>query len=203
MNEVLNVILQRRSVRSYKPDPIPSELLEAILRAGVAAPHGGPKEPWRFLVIQKDEFKEKLVEALKRGFDRACGGPPKDGYWCTFFANAPVVIAVAFKPTSMGGHPQRTEDGIGIASSACAIENMLLAATSLGLGGCWVGPLWEAKEDFEAVLGLEPPWEFLAFVSLGYTREKVRRDRTKVFGDMVQFVDAQPAAPAEACRPRG
>ena len=192
MNTVVDTIIHRRSVRSYKPDAIPYDMLDAILRAGCAAPHGGPKEPWRFLVIQKDELKQKLLEALKRGIDCACGGPPKDGYWCAFFASAPVVIAVAFKPTSMGGHPQRTEDSIGIASAACAIENMLLAATSLGLGACWVGPLWEAKEDFEGVLDLESPWEFLAFVSVGFSQEKVKRDCAKVLGDMVQFVDVQP-----------
>ena len=202
VNRTLDTIIHRRSVRSYKPDPIPAGALDAILRAGCAAPHGVPREPWRLLVIQQDQIKQRLLDALKRGIDRACGGPPKNGYWCMFFADAPVVIAVAFAPTSMGGHSPRTEDSIGIASAACAIENMLLAAASLGLGACWVGPLWEAKEEFEAVLGLRRPWEFLAFVSVGYTDENPRREQPKGLGDMVQFMDAQPGAPADADKPR-
>ena len=190
MNPVIDAIMHRRSVRSYKPDAVSGEIRDAILRAGCAAPYGGAEEPWRFLVIEKADLKRKLLRALKLGVDRVCGGPPEDGYWCTFFAEAPLVIAVAFKPTSMGEYPPRTEDSIGIASAACAIENMLLAAASLGLGACWVGPLWEAKEDFESTLGLRRPWEFLAFVAVGYPGENPRRERTKEFGDIVQFLDA-------------
>ena len=197
MNPVIETIRHRRSIRSYKPDPVPAEVRDAILRAGCSAPFGGPHEPWRLLVIEKPDIKRRLLDALKRGIDRAYGGPPKNGYWCTFFAEAPLLVAVAFKPTSMGEYPPRTEDSIGIASAACAIENMLLAATSLGLGACWVGPLWEAKEDFEAVLGLEPPWEFLAFLSAGYTTESLRRGQAKTCGNMVRFMDAQPRASAD------
>ena len=185
-------------MRSYKPDAVPEDVRDAILRAGCAAPYGGPEQPWRLLVIEEQALRQALLEALKRGIDRCYGGPPANGYWCTFFAEAPLVIAVAFKPTSMGDHPPRTEDSIGIASAACAIENMLLAASSLGLGACWVGPLWESKDDFEAVLGLQQPWEFLAFVPVGYTDKGLKRERAKGFGDMVHFVDAQPKAGTDA-----
>jgi len=189
MNPVIDTIIYRHSVRSYKPEPISAQVMDAILRAGCAAPHGGPEEPWRFLVMQDVDIKYRLVEALKRGIDRSYDGPPKDGYWNAFLGDAPVVIAVAFKPTSMGEYPPRTEDCIGIASAACAIENMLIAAASLRLGACWVGPPWEAKEDLEEILGLQPPWEILAFVCLGYTDENIRRDQAKPLGGMVRFLD--------------
>jgi nitroreductase len=107
------------------------------------------------------------------------------------------VVAVAFKPTSMGEYPRRTEDCIGIASAACAIQNMLLAAAALGLGASWVGPLWEAKQDFETVLGLEPPWEFLAFVSIGYTAAMLRRGQVKALGNMVRFIDTRTGDQAD------
>ena len=198
MNETIDVILHRRSVRSFQPEPLPRKTLNAILLAGCAAPHGGPAEPWRLVVIQKDETKRQLLVALKRGIDRACGGQPKDGYWCTFFVGAPVVVAVTFKPTSMRGPDERTELGIGVGSAACAIENMLIAAAALGLGACWVGPLPEAKAEFEELLGIKPPWEFLALVPIGRPDPQAlarpawnaqRREEARVFRELVQFVD--------------
>jgi nitroreductase len=129
------VILHRRSVRSYKPEPIPEATPNMMLQAGCAAPHGGPEEPWRSLVIRSAETKEQLLDGLKWGIDRAYGGP-RDRCWWTFFAEASVVIAVLVKPTSMGEYPGRVEYGIGVASAACAIENMLLASAALGLGAC-------------------------------------------------------------------
>ena len=100
-----------------------------------------------------------------------------------------MVIAVAFKPTSMGEYPERVELGIGVASAACAIGNMLLASASLGLAASWFGPFPEAKEEFEAILGIKPPWEFLAFVAIGKSTEDIRRKRTKALGNMMQFID--------------
>jgi nitroreductase len=196
MNPVIETIYHRRSIRSYTADPVPAELRDEILRAGCSAPHGGPEEPWRFLVIEKADIKQQLLDAYKRAKDRQFGGPSKvtDQYWNAFFAKAPLVIAVAFKPTSMDEHPPRTEVtiSIGIASAACAIENMLLAAKSLGLGACWVGPFPDAKEEFEAILSLKPPWELLALVPIGYTAEDLNRDHVKTFGNMVRFMDAEP-----------
>lgn len=99
------------------------------------------------------------------------------------------MIAVAFKPTSMGEYPERVELEIGVASAACAVENILLASASLGLAASLFGPLSEAKEEFEAVLGIKPPWEFLAFVAIGKSTEDIRRKKTKALGNMVQFID--------------
>jgi nitroreductase len=200
MNPVIETILHRRAIRSYKPDPVPAELRDEILRAGCAAPFGGPEQPWRLLVIEKAGTKRQLLDAYKRGKDRLCGEGSKDEYryWNEFVATAPLVIAVAFKPTSMEAQPPRTEEtmAIGIASAACAIENMLIAAASLGLGACWTGPFLDASE-LETVLEIRPPWELLSLVPVGYTTASLRRDQAMTFGNMVRFVDAEPRASAD------
>jgi len=189
MNEAIDVILHRRSVRAYKPEAIPEETLKIILQAGCAAPHGGPAGPWKFLVIRNDQLKRQLLDAEKRGIDRVQGGPPKDGYWNSFFAHAPVVIAVAFKPTSVGGFDEESEIRIGLSSAACAMENMLLAAAAMGLGACLAGPMPEAKDDFEAILGIEPPWEFIALIPIGKPAQPARREKVKPVGESVEFLD--------------
>lgn len=190
MNEAIDLIIHRRSVRSYEQEDIPDEVLNTILQAGCAAPFAGPEEPWRLLVIRRKETKERLTEARRRG-----GGPPSHIEWCM---EAPVVIGVAFKPTSMGGHSDRTELAMGVSSAASAIQNMLLAAAALGYGGSWCGSFTGAKAELEKALGIEAPWEFLAFIPIGKPSEPARHKDPKPLEKMVKYVDAEPAGAGNA-----
>jgi len=62
MNQVLEAIRNRRSVRSYKPKPIPRDILNTLIEAGNMAPTGGNRQPWRFVVVEDPEFKRKLLQ---------------------------------------------------------------------------------------------------------------------------------------------
>ena len=90
----------------------------------------------------------------------------------------------------MGGHPERIELGIGVASAACSIQNMLLTSVAFGLGAGWVGPADESKQEFEDFFGIKKPWEFLALIPVGKPKGKVRRDNPKPVGENVIFFDA-------------
>lgn len=123
MHNTVDLILHRRSLHAFRPDPIPDEAVKIILQSACAAPYGGPDDPRKFFVVTKEETKQKLLAIMKHGQDRES---QKHGWkgenWNTYFVRAPVVVAVFFKPTSMGGHPKRVELGIGIASAACSIH---------------------------------------------------------------------------------
>lgn len=189
-NEAIDVILHRRSVRRYEPEPIPPATVNTVLRAACAAPYGGFEPPVRFVVVRSAAAREALAKAEKDGVDRDWKAKPdREKYHNLFFSAAPVLVAVLFKPTSVGGFDARSEERIGLCSAACAIENMLLAAAALGLGACWVGPMPEAKGEFEAVLGVEAPWDFLALVAIGKPAEKARKDGPAALGDTVEFLD--------------
>jgi len=191
MNDIVDLILHRRSLHSFRPDPIPDESLTAILQAACSAPYGGPDEPRKFFVVTKKETKQKLLAIMKDGQRRAMREQGWSGnHWNTYFADAPVVIAVFFKPTSMGGRPERIELGIGAASAACSIQNILLTSLALGLGAGWVGPADESKTEFEEFFGVQAPWEFFALIPVGKPAEKTRREAPKPVGDNVIYFDA-------------
>lgn len=117
-NDVLKTIKSRRSVRAYKPDAVPSELLDAVLEAGTYAPTGGGRQSPVIVAVTSAKIRNQIAE-----LNAAIMGKDVDPYY-----GAPVIILVLAEGTA------RTfiEDG------SCVLENMMLAASSLGLGSVWV-----------------------------------------------------------------
>jgi len=164
MNPVIEVINKRRSVRSYESKPIPRDVINTIIEAGNQAPSRGRVvkgeiffQPWRFVVVEDPEFKQKLVETTlpiwKKGtefmketapetYEKAMKlyetRPDKD----VIYHSAPVIIFV-IGPTSYA------------VSCALACENIMLAACSLGLGSGYVGFGANVKGNADVVKALE------------------------------------------------
>lgn len=114
--ETLQAILRRRSVREYREDPIPRADLRRILEAGRQAPSAGNRQPWHFLVVGDREQRRKLA--------RACDGQ-------TWIADAAYILVAVGMP-----HVSPKWYAVDV---AIALENIVLAACSLGYGTCWVG----------------------------------------------------------------
>ena len=160
MNIVLDAIKKRRSIRAYESTTVPRDLIEKIIEAGNQAPFTSitRSQPWRFVVVENNEFKQKLlqttmpfwkntIEPMKQDqpeiykmatmlYDAM--DEPKD----VIYYNAPVIIFVV-GPTN---NPL---------SSALACENMMIAAQSLGLGSCYVGFGGMVKGNAEVVQALD------------------------------------------------
>ena len=117
-NEVLNVIKKRRSIRTYKADAIQEEILNAVLEAGTFAPTGGGKQSPIIVAITSPQYRKKIAE-----LNAEVMGAESDPYY-----GAPVVVLVL----ADGNTNTFIEDG------SCVLENMMLAAASLGLGSVWV-----------------------------------------------------------------
>ena len=149
--EVQRTIDARKSVRSYMPRPIPDEVLARVLEAGRLSPSAVNYQPWHFVVVTDPEKKKVLSE----------------GQYGKFVAEAPVVIVgLADKVRSPKWH---------IVDTTIALQTMVLAATSEGLGTCWVGSFPEGK--VRQALGVPDDYVILALIPLGYSRE--RDDRGK------------------------
>lgn len=146
--EAMEAILTRRSTRRMKPDLPPRELIEQVIEAGRAAPSGSNSQATHFLVITKPSVLSELAALVEQAFAAMEAGPDayvslrhavsaakKGGY--VFHYNAPVLIVTANKK----GY------GNAIADSACALENMMIAANALGLGSCWINQLHWLDED--------------------------------------------------------
>jgi len=153
--DVLEAIKGRRSVRAFKSEDVSEEIVEKLVDAGRWAPSAGNIQPWEFIVVRKPEIKRRLVEA-------ALGQ--------TFIEEAPVVIVVCANETrSSQGYGVRGKTLYCIQDTAAAIQNIHLAAYSLGLGTCWVGAFREeeARKTLKIPHGIRP----VAIIPVGYPAE--------------------------------
>lgn len=120
MNEKLKMIFSRRSIRNYTIEQVSDEEVRQILEAGMAAPSACCKDPWRFIVINKPEVKQAIAKHLPNGHFLP-------------FASVGIVILGDIEQAHANNESFMLQD------CAAAIENMLLAATAIGLGSCWLG----------------------------------------------------------------
>jgi len=126
MNEVLNTIQNRRTIRRFRPDPIESEKLRMILEAGRWAPSFSNLQPWKFIAVKDKELKNALDAVAKESVL----------HWGIH--QAPVVILVCVD--------RRVDPLHAIEAGAAATQNMALAAQSLGLGSGWIG-IWGTEAE--------------------------------------------------------
>jgi nitroreductase len=176
-NETLKTIKDRHSVRTFTRDEVTDEEISLLLQAANAAPSAHNQQAWQFIVLRGDKKQElaQLVTTQSIAFPRPAAALLRMG--AKSILSAPVVIAVAntgdlikhgtelFKVEKERAHDFfRTME---IQSSAAAVENLLLAATSLGLGTVWLGVLYLIKDEVLRFLG-EPGGEFMAVVPVGH-----------------------------------
>lgn len=147
MNAVIKAIKQRRSIRRYKDKKISSKLIKEIIEAGRYAPSSHNSQPWRFVVIADRKKIRGLSDHIKRWFNRRLKLGALVGLFNKkikqesesakkrlftdqdlFFYDAPLLVLICAKP----GRFAKVD-------CACAAENMMLAARSLGIGSCWIG----------------------------------------------------------------
>lgn len=127
MNEVMQTILTRRSVRSFKNQPIEEEKLDAILQAAIYAPSGMNRQTWQFTAITNKEKIKELAQIIEQVLDRK-------GY--NLFEPAAIIITSNEKESKWA-----KED------NACALENMFIAAQSMGIGSVWINQLLEICDE--------------------------------------------------------
>lgn len=188
--QMLDAIMQRRSVRRYRPEPVSHEVIETVLTAAIWAPSAHNRQPWRFAVVETQAQKEALALAMgvRLRRDLKADGVPqavieKDASRSyDRLASAPVLIALCVTMADMDIYPDakraQNEFIMATQSAAMAGQNILLAAQDAGLGACWMcAPLFCA-EVVSSVLELPDDWQPQALITLGYPaeeREKTRR----------------------------
>lgn len=130
MNDIIRNMTERRSVRAYKPDQVPKDLLDQVLEAGRWAPSGMGRQPVLFIAVQNKSVRDELSR-----MNAAVMGGNNDPFY-----GAPTVILVLVDAAA----------GTGVEDGALALGNMLNAAYSLGLGCCWIH---RAHEMFDSAEG--------------------------------------------------
>ena len=158
------VIRSRYSVREYAPDQdVSPELVTGLLSAALEAPSAGNLQAWHFVVVRDATTRAALAHAA---LDQM------------FVATAPVVIVVCADPErSATRYGERGRVLFTLQDTAAATQNLLLAATALGLGACWVGAFDE--QEARRALGLRPGLRPVAIVPVGYPRAPGRRETSR------------------------
>lgn len=197
-NDTLEVIHRRHSIRQYAPEPVSNELLMTVLEAANCAPSAHNSQSWRFIVLrgEKKEALAKLVTEKVAQFPRPASVLMRMSAKSIY--NAPAVIAVAntAELISHGTELFKVDQEKGrdffrtmeIQNSAAAVENLLLAATSLGLSTVWLGILYMIKDDVLDFLG-EPAGEFMAVVPIGHPARPSTGPAKRPIAEVVKFMD--------------
>ena len=144
--DVFEAVRNRRSIRKFRPKPIPNEKLEMILEAGRLAPSAGNRQSWRFVVVKDRERKKALAKAA--------------GYQM-FIADAGVILVALGDPEAS---PRWFRQDPMI-----AVEHMVLAATALGYGTCWIGAFDEG--EVKRILRVPEGLVVIALLPVGFPDE--------------------------------
>jgi len=181
--ELITAIKGRRSIRRFRDEPVPIELVREVIEAGTWAPSAKNGQQWRFTVLT-GVAKKRLTDAFRAGLDdfinrfgsEASGSAPGS---CRIMEEAPAVIMVW--NTAEQGWPSEEH------SVAAAIQNMLLRAHDLGLGSLWIADIYYAKERLEKHLG--KPWKLIAAVALGYPATEGRIPSKLTVDEVTEFLE--------------
>jgi F420 biosynthesis protein FbiB-like protein len=170
----------RRSIRRFRPDPVPDPVIEDILSTATLAPSAHHRQPWRFVILRDLSIRADLSNAMARDFEQDLlrEGLPTEKIQAQVkrskerITSAPAAILLCLDMSEMDSYPdskrQSAEYIMAVQSVAAAGLQLLLAAHAHGLGGVWAcWPLF-AQESIQRALSISSTWEPQAMMFLGY-----------------------------------
>ncbi|PKK90311.1 MAG: hypothetical protein CVV64_10110 [Candidatus Wallbacteria bacterium HGW-Wallbacteria-1] len=200
-----HVMSSRRSIRKYSSEPVSRDLIERVMKAAILAPSGQNRQPWDFHILMNRSIILNLAEIVRRACLELRESVDKDklsffdNYSCffDFFRDAPAVIAVFARPytpisqlvsgESLSEKIVSVNDTTHIQSVSSAVTNLILAASSLGLGTCWNTNCVLASSEIREFLNVRMPWEFISLVSIGWPAENPSPTRRFQIEKVVHF----------------
>ena len=162
--EFMEVVRQRRSVRQYRPDPVPSEKIDYLLEAARLAPSWANGQCCTFLVVSDPRVKHELAQAGNEWIEQA-----------------PVIIVACADPKLSG---VKNDQPYYLLDVGIAMEHLVLAATEQGLGTCWVG--WFSEDRARAALGVPDGVRVVASTPLGFPNEEPAARPRKSLAELVR-----------------
>lgn len=176
MSSLIKIIQKRHSVRSFKDIPIDKDIIISIVEAAQCAPSACNAQPWRFIAVTEKSLVKDIV-------DKGMGGvvPNK---WA---ASAPVIIVGCAKLNLLTHHVGEMVKGIHYhqIDLGIAMEHMVLRATEMGLGTCWIG--WFKEKKIKKILQIPKDWKIISLLALGYPHEEGNFSTSRLFLDNILF----------------
>lgn len=170
---LFEVINAQRAIRYFKPDPIPEEVLTQILSAAVRAPSGGNSQPWAFVVVRDPEVKRQLAVWYKDFWDNVYSKrtdrqgsrvTQSAGHLVHHFAEVPAIVVPCIRGAK-GSERDKLTTGASIYPAA---QNLMLAATALGVGSVITTFLQNHEERVKEILGVPDGYQTACAIAMGY-----------------------------------
>jgi len=204
-DSLLELVKKRRSIRTFKPNPIPDEYVDKIIEVARWAPSGANTQSWEFIVVKKRELKDSIVKLFEDygqrayrmelvrepewrfpGYDKPPQGPPG-------FANAPVFIIVCGDPRTKAAYPMGVlfdyPELTFYSSLANAFLYMHLAATTLGLGSQWASATANPYMQclIKQLLQIPQELEIYDMMAVGYPASEPKPRMVRTREEMVHY----------------
>ncbi len=213
IQDLEKLIKGRRSIRKWKRDEVPDELLKKAAELGTWAPNGGNYQGWRFIIVKNKKVIEEMANALQSVIDKIVSWPEAMSWEediqryrknTSFFRNAPVCIGVftgeyqsvmdkVLSARESFDHEAKEILGFrrsaptALQSTAAAVATMLLVFHQMGLGAVWLGAPLLAKRAIEKILDVPPNLSLVGLVALGYPDESPKKGRKPV-EEVLRFI---------------
>ncbi len=166
--QVLALLKSRRSIRRYKPDPVPEEMIEQLMEAGRWAPSASNRQPWAFVVVRDEALRRRVAQLAGVLFIR----------WA-HVEDAPLLIVLCGDARNAAYRRFLHED-VGLAGS-----QIMLQAHALGLGSCWLGGI--DRRAIGEALGAPPSMEVIGVLTVGFPDEDPPPPPRKPLGEIVHY----------------
>ncbi|MCI0776326.1 MAG: nitroreductase [Chloroflexi bacterium] len=178
---VLEAIRTRRNVREFTDKPVTVDDLKTIIEAATWAPNHRHTEPWRFIVLAKDGELRKQVAQIVHDwtYDNIKNPNQKRRIDSSAAAKREILDAPAFMYVYALEGPNEEVTRENYAATACAVQNLLLAAHSIGIGVGWSTGK-PCLADVRSTIGAEPDWQTVGALYIGYPAEKPEAKRAPV-----------------------
>ncbi len=200
-----DAISSRRSIRQYRGDDVSPDTVRRLIGMAVMAPSAHNRQPWRFVVVRDADIKLRLADAMgvrlkndrTRDGDDAAAIERDVARSRARMSDAPVLLAICLTMEEMDRYPDErrncAEFLMAVQSTAMAVQNLMVAASSEGLGTCWIcAPLF-CPDVVCAVLKLPAAWEPQALVTLGRPAGVAKHKPRKPLDEVVIVAGLDPA----------
>jgi len=165
--DAIECLKSRRSIRKFKKQQIPREIILEILECGRWAPSGVNYQPWKIFIVKNPEFKKKLAKCTK---------------YSKIINNCPSVFLIYLDKNIEYNYIKQVQ------SIGAFFENILLSIHTMGLGGVWIGEILNQKDEVDKLLDInDPKLEFMGAIALGYP-EGIGKSSRKTLESFVSWI---------------
>ena len=208
IKEFTRLAEERASHRKFLPDAVPAEDIKAMVDCARLAPSGHNFQPWRFVAIKNSALIKSMADAVEDNIQAMYKSLTEEEitkfesykFFAKHFEAAPLVIAVFSREFDYISSKlekkynlqllKAKEFNMGFLSTGGAINNLLLAAQTMGYGSCWMTePVVYAQEAIERILGIEEPYKLVSLIPIGKPIKEKKGQERKSIDEILTILD--------------